>query len=436
MTDQVRVLHVDDDADFASLTAAYLGTVDDGLEVVTASSAADGLDHLAATDRFDCVVSDYDMPETNGLEFLDAVRDSHPNLPFIFFTGKGSEEIASEAIARGATDYLQKGGGRDRYELLANRIRNAVDQYRSEAQAAELQRIRTVVRDVNRALIRATSRDDIEASVCDILSTTDPYDAAVIGEVVPQTQEIHPRTVRGVDESYFADWEMSVAPDSPGRHAPGGRAFHSHEIAVSQDMESDPTYEPWHEPATERGLHSLAVVPLVHDDHVYGLLALMSSRPHAFDEVERTLLTELGDDIAHAIHRQHLSIHEQAVNDAPIGISIADATRPDVPLIYVNDEFVQLTGYSREETLGRNCRFLQGPGTRDEPVRKMREAIADETTVTVELRNYRKDRTMFWNRVSLSPLRDDDGEVTHYVGFQENVTARRSTGDEARDEDE
>ena len=88
----------------------------------------------------------------------------------------------------------------------------------------------------------------------------------------------------------------------------------------------------------------------------------------------------------------------------------------------MNDGFVELTGYPREEILGRNCRFLQGPDTREEPVAEMRTALDSGEPVTVELLNYRKDGTPFWNRVSLEPLRDDDGRVTHWIGYQMDIT--------------
>ncbi|MFB6281559.1 MAG: response regulator [Haloferacaceae archaeon] len=83
----------------------------------------------------DCVVSDYEMPGKDGLDFLALVRDEHPDLPFILFTGKGSEEIASRAVSAGVTDYLQKGRGTEQYAILANRIRNAVRAARAEAAA-------------------------------------------------------------------------------------------------------------------------------------------------------------------------------------------------------------------------------------------------------------------------------------------------------------
>lgn len=123
-----RVLHVDDEPDFADLVSIYLEREGDGLEVITETSPEAGLERLES-EAIDCIVSDYNMPRTNGLEFLEAVREEHPDLPFILFTGKGSEEIASEAISAGVTDYLQKEGGTDQYTILANRIENVVQQY-------------------------------------------------------------------------------------------------------------------------------------------------------------------------------------------------------------------------------------------------------------------------------------------------------------------
>ena len=127
----IQVLHVDDNPDFADIAATFLEREDDGFVVETATSAAAALDRLAGLD-VDCIVSDYDMPDMDGLEFLAAVRDDSPDLPFILFTGKGSEEIASQAISAGVTDYIQKEVGAGQYAVLANRIRNAVTQYRSQ----------------------------------------------------------------------------------------------------------------------------------------------------------------------------------------------------------------------------------------------------------------------------------------------------------------
>jgi len=129
-TDTIRVLHVDDNPDLGELVAVSLEREDDRFSVTTATSPDDAMDVLGAQD-IDCIVSDYDMPKTDGIEFLETVRADHPDFPFILYTGKGSEEIASEAVSAGVTDYLQKEGGTSQYAVLANRITNAVEQYRS-----------------------------------------------------------------------------------------------------------------------------------------------------------------------------------------------------------------------------------------------------------------------------------------------------------------
>jgi DNA-binding NtrC family response regulator len=133
------VIHVDDEPRFSKLVASYLERTDARFDVLTATSPVAGLDALTDHD-IDCVVSDYDMPGTNGLEFLEAVRADYPDLPFIFYTGKGSEEVASEAITAGVTDYLQKDANTEHYEVLANRITNVVDQYHANRAAERTQR--------------------------------------------------------------------------------------------------------------------------------------------------------------------------------------------------------------------------------------------------------------------------------------------------------
>jgi PAS domain S-box-containing protein len=131
--DRMTVLCVDDDERFLELEVEMLELRADDIDTVPVSSAPAALDVLAERD-VDCVVSDFDMPEMTGLEFLEAVAERFPRLPFILHTGKGSEEIASEAISAGVADYIQKGAGTEQYDLLANRIRNAVGHTRETVQ--------------------------------------------------------------------------------------------------------------------------------------------------------------------------------------------------------------------------------------------------------------------------------------------------------------
>jgi phosphoserine phosphatase RsbU/P len=112
------------------------------------------------------------------------------------------------------------------------------------------------------------------------------------------------------------------------------------------------------------------------------------------------------------------------------GIVISDARLPDMPLIYVNSGFERLTGYSAESVLGRNCRFLQGPGTDPQAAREIRRAIEEKRECLVEILNYRKDGTPFWNRLSITPIWDHCGQVTHFIGVQSDIS-RRQEAEEA-----
>ena len=151
----IRVLHVDDDREFAEVAAMHLERADGSLDVVTEASARDGLERLR-TAPIDCVVSDHDMPGMDGLEFLKAVREEFEELPFILFTGKGNEEIASDAISAGVTEYLQKDVGTDQYTVLANRIRRAVGETRAKSALQESERrLSTLISNLPGVVYRA-----------------------------------------------------------------------------------------------------------------------------------------------------------------------------------------------------------------------------------------------------------------------------------------
>ncbi len=128
-----------------------------------------------------------------------------------------------------------------------------------------------------------------------------------------------------------------------------------------------------------------------------------------------------------------LALKNRALASAAEGITITDYRLPDNPLIYVNHGFEEITGYSQAESIGRNCRFLQGPETDEASLEEIRAAIAEGRSCVVELLNYRRDGTPFWNRLSLTALRNEAGEVTHFIGVQSDVTRRREAEEALRE---
>ena len=425
----VRVLHVDDEPGFAEVVARMLVRQNDRFAVETASSAGEGLDRLAE-DTYDCIVSDYDMPRRNGIEFLETVRDEYPDLPFILYTGKGSEDVASDAISAGATDYLQKASGTEQYELLANRIRNAVEQFRNTQRRATLERIRTLVNDVNGTLVRAPSRERIETEVCDTLADSDPYRFAVVAGVDPETKQVRPRAWGGTGEGFLDEFEMSVAENDAGRRAPGGRAFHEREIAVAQDIRTDPSYEPWRDLALAHDFEALAVIPLEYETDLFGLLAVFADRPRAFDETERELLGELSDDIAHAIHAREVKAHlhderalvEQALDTLDDVFYIVDA---DGTLLRWNRRLPDVLGYTDEDLVGTGVTDIV-PDDERETVAGAIERTLTTGDVTVESELLTADGERIPYELTGSRLTDADDELIGLIGIGRDITDRRA----------
>ena len=119
-----------------------------------------------------------------------------------------------------------------------------------------------------------------------------------------------------------------------------------------------------------------------------------------------------------------LRLLERAVTASTNSIVITDPNQPDDPIVYVNPAFERTTGYAAEDVLGRNCRLLQGED-RDQPaLGQLRAAVYEGRHCSVVLRNYRKDGTLFWNELSIYPVRDEEGHMTNFVGVQNDITER------------
>ena len=120
-----------------------------------------------------------------------------------------------------------------------------------------------------------------------------------------------------------------------------------------------------------------------------------------------------------------LELKDRALSSTAEGVTISDCSLPNNPIIYANEGFERITGYSISDVVGRNCRFLQGAETDPETIEEIRRGIRENRETTVEILNYRKDGTPFWNRLSIDPVRDSKGRVTNFIGIQVDITQRR-----------
>jgi len=417
-----RVLHVDDDSAFAALTAEYLERTSDCLVVETATSASEGLDRLDA-EAFDCVVSDYQMPGQDGLAFLETVREAHDDLPFILFTGTGSENVASEAIAGGVTDYLQKRAGTEGYELLANRIENAIQQYRATRRAATLDRINRFARDVEQVLVRAERREEIERRVCEIVSDTDPYRFAWIGARGPEGTTVEPRATAGIEEQYLDDVEITI-DGSATAQGPTGRAMRTREPAVAETI-ADDDYDPWRADALERGYRASAAVPLLADDTLYGVLNVYADRAGAFDDRELEVLERLGRDVGHAIARverlRRQDRYERIVEHLPMGVYRVESDAAGT-LVDANAALADIFGADSVDAILDHAAsdfYLDA----DDRATLCRELRAEGVVQDAELRQETLDGDRIW--VSVTAIRTETEDGVYFDGVVRDITDRK-----------
>ena len=395
MNGGMSVLVVDDDPAAADLAATQLERLRDAIDVAVETGVDDALARFEADPAaFDCIVSDYNMPRMDGLELLTTVREISADVPFVLFTGKGSEEIASEAVSAGVTDYLQKGTGTERYELLANRVVNAVEAHRAEERADELARINEVISEVQRELVRESTREGIEERVCACLADSAPYTLAWIGEP-DDGDRVAVRERAGTGTAYLD--EISVrADDTPRGRGPVGRALRSEEVRATRNVADDEAFDPWSEVVERYGHAAVIALPLAYDDADYGVLALYSSRRYAFGEEERTALAELAGTIGQAIHAvETRAALERRERDLREERAVAEGTFDAIPdAIYAfdrdgrmlrwNDAFAATVGYDDETIAAMNALEFIPEADHDRIVERIEAVVERGETVTME----------------------------------------------------
>jgi len=203
-------------------------------------------------------------------------------------------------------------------------------------------------------------------------------------------------------------------------------------------VQTDPKFSSHAAAELSPDIRSFIGVPVtLSDGTFYGTLCAVDPASQTLTRQQADLLTVLARLLATQIERQRveekLRLRDRAIAASNNGIVITDPSLPDNPLIYVNESFLHTTGYRADEVVGHNCRFLQGQDKDQPGLDKLREALQESRDCRVMLRNYKKDGTLFWNELNISPVYDETGRVINYIGVQNDITERKRAEESLRE---
>ena len=321
----IRVLLVDDDEDFVALASTLLEAESDRIDTTTETDPQHALE-ATEFETIDCVVSDFRMPELDGIEFLEAIRKRYPELPFILFTGKGDEEVAKRAITADVSDYIVKDGSAEQYAISANRIENLVAQYHTRQRARRQRKLDTLSQRALETALSEPTREAIEAGICTHLVDTDLYTAAWIVESDPHSEAITARTQAG-ETALLADLSAVAArEDSVEAQA---MATSDHHVADNLDERDDA----WAVAAADHGVAAAVGVPITRAGVPYGVLGVYTTRSDLGDD-EVATLTTIAELTAFAIGA---SERRQGDTSQELTEVTFDASTTDLPFVRLAD---------------------------------------------------------------------------------------------------
>jgi PAS domain S-box-containing protein len=306
----IQVLHVDDAPDFNELIRNILQNEKEQLAIETVTTVEEGLAILADRPP-DCIISDYDLPGRGGIEFLEAVREQYPDLPFILYTGRGSEKVASEAISAGVTDYLRKETGTEQFHLLATRIENLVAKYRLE---------RTAERREERLKLF------FDESPLGAIQWDEEFKFKRLNERAEEILGYEEAEIRG------EPWEVIVDDDDHSRV----------EDAVSDLLEAD------------GGRH--VINRNVRKDGEVRTVEWHNRAVTNEDGEVRSIFSKFQDITDRENRKRELEEHETIIDALTDAVYVIDENGR---FTYVNDEFVELTGYDRETIVGNTPSLIK-----------------------------------------------------------------------------
>ncbi len=343
---------------------------------------------------------------------------------------------------------------------------------RIEEKLRQLNRTLRALSNTNQAMIRATSEQQYLDDVCKIVVEDCGHSMVWIGYAQNDEQKsVQPLASAGFEAGYLETLNISWADNERGR-GPTGTAIRTGKASRCNNMLTDPRFAPWREQAIKRGYASSLVLPLIAEDKVFGAITIYSREPNPFSIEEETLLTELAGDLAYGIQairlqeahtlaeaelrlahdeleirvqerteelaaanrelsneiaerreiERQLRIQTAAMEAAANGIIITD---PKGRMLWVNPATTRISGYSEHDLVGQSTRIFSSGRHETDFYHQMWETILSGRVWHGETTNCRKDGTLYVEEQTITPVWNDDGQLSHFIAIKQDVTERK-----------
>ncbi len=318
--------------------------------------------------------------------------------------------------------------------------RDVSERQRAEEALARLNRVLRTLSAANQALVRAESETDLLEAICRAVVEHGGFRFAWVGyREEDEAGSIRPVAHAGHEAGYLTAVKASWHDDEDAR-GPAGIAVREGRTVLSHDVAGDPAATPWRDELVSRGFASGAALPLRRESGVLGMLAIYSAEPDAFGDEEVALLEELADDLAYGIEALRGRAARAAAEADRLRLATAIEQSAESVVItdvegaieYVNPTFERVTGYAREEVLGRNPRLLNSGVQPAAFYEAMWRALVGGRAWVADFVNRRKDGSLFTEEAVISPVRDATDSTVGFVAVKRDVTREREA--EAREQ--
>jgi PAS domain S-box-containing protein len=304
---------------------------------------------------------------------------------------------------------------------------------KAEAELYRVNRALKTLSECNQRLIRATEKSIFLSEICQIIVGVGGYRLAWVGLAEQdEGKTVRPAAQAGYEEGYLENLNITWSDTEAGR-GPTGTAIRTGKVYICRNILTDPNFEPWCAEAKKRGYASSIAIPLIAENPPLGALNIYASEPDAFDKEEINLLSELADDLAFGIVALHTRVEREQAQESLKKLSSAVEQTADIVIItdkdgvieYINPAFEKVTGYTKEETVGKTPRIIKS-GRHDQRFYELLwQTIISGKVFRDTLINKKKNGELYYAEKTITPIRDAEANITHFVSTDKDITEHK-----------